>query len=216
MKIKIDASSCKNVLAGTEKFNNGMLDYWYYQSLSFESGKVYGLISEYQQGCMYVSYLLGGNIEFEDGLAVFIDDKKIEEKDLKKISWNLEPLYESYKNKKVEKSINQALKYGYITENYEKIKNEFYLTENRHNAKLRNLSGERWRASAALGYALGKKIFFAPYEPSIYYRNMKESNLFKVFDYLISNDCLIVLPVGSDEYLKEYVDECVYIKQNKS
>lgn len=76
MKIKIDASSCKNVLSETEKFNNGMLDYWYYQSLSFESGKVYGLISEYQQGCMYVSYLLGGNIEFEDGLAVFIDDKK--------------------------------------------------------------------------------------------------------------------------------------------
>ena len=56
----------------------------------------------------------------------------------------------------------------------------------------------------------------SPYEPSIYYRNMKESNLFKVFDYLISNDCLIVLPVGSDEYLKEYVYECVYIKQNKS
>ena len=205
MKIKIDASSCKNVLAGTENFNNGMHDYWFYQSLSFESGKVYGLISEYQQGCMYVSYLLGGNIEFKDGLAVFIDDKKIEEKDLKKISWNLEPLYESYKNKKVEKSINQALKYGYITENFEKIKNEFYLTENRYNAKLRNLSGE-----------LGKKIFFAPYEPSIYYRNMNESNLFKVFDYLISNDCLVVLPVGSDEYLKEYVDECVYIKQNKS
>lgn len=32
----------------------------YYRNLRLESGRIYGLISEYGQGCMYLSWLLGG------------------------------------------------------------------------------------------------------------------------------------------------------------
>lgn len=216
MLIKIDASNCKNIIEGYASFGNSMCDYWYYQSLSFESGKLYALISEHQQGCMYLSYLLGGNIEFEDGLKLYMDDTEIKNDDLKEISWNLEPLNEPYKNKKVRKSIERALKAGGRTETFEQISDIFYLTESRYDKKLKYLSGERWRASAALGYALGKRIFYAPYCPSNFYYEMSRSNMFKVFEFLSSRDCLMVLPVGSDVYLKSCVDECIYIKQEES
>ena len=216
MNIKIDASNCKSIIQGYASFHNGMRDYWYYQNLTFESGKIYALISEYQQGCMYLSYLLGGNIAFEDGLAVYMDGTEIKNGDLKEISWNLEPLDEPYKNKMVRKSIERALKGSGRTEAFEQIADKFYLTESRYDRKLKYLSGERWRATAALGYALGKKIFYAPYCPSNFYYEMGRSNMFKVFEFLSGRDCLVVLPVGSDVYLKSCVDECIYIKQEES
>jgi hypothetical protein len=60
MILRTDASKCKSILQGYSCFNNGMSDYWYYSDIVLETGKSYALISEYQQGCMYLSYLLGG------------------------------------------------------------------------------------------------------------------------------------------------------------
>lgn len=36
-----------------------------------------------------------------------------------------------------------------------------------------------WRASVALGFAENKRIFYAPYEPSIFYYDMCQSVLLK-------------------------------------
>ena len=77
MKIRIDSSKCSSVIQGWSRFSNGMEDYWYYSDQLFETGKSYGLISEYMQGCMYLSYLLGGKIKPEDNLEIYIDDRKI-------------------------------------------------------------------------------------------------------------------------------------------
>ena len=68
MKIRIDSSKCKSIIQGYSYFNNGMEDWWYYSDHTFETGKSYGLISEYMQGCMYLYYLVGGKIN----LVLFI------------------------------------------------------------------------------------------------------------------------------------------------
>ena len=47
MKIRIDSSKCNSIIQGYSHFNNGMEDYWYYSDHTFETGKSYGLISEY-------------------------------------------------------------------------------------------------------------------------------------------------------------------------
>ena len=47
---------------------------------------------------MYLSYLLGGQIEIKDGLEIYLDDNRVTQETLKGISWNLEPSHESYKN----------------------------------------------------------------------------------------------------------------------
>ena len=122
---------------------------------------------------------------------------------LKDISWNLEPSYESYKNLIVRKSIEKALKSGHVEESFEQLAESFCLTPERYDCKLRQLSGERWSASAAVGYASGKKVFYAPYN----------ARLEHMISYLTSHDCMVLLPVGSDMYLKDHVDQCIYIEQ---
>ncbi len=211
MKIRIDSSKCKSVIQGYSHFNNGMEDYWYYSDHTFETGKSYGLISEYMQGCMYLSYLVGGKIPFKDGLEIYLDEEKTDEASLNDISWNLEPYYEKYRDLVVRKSIEKALKRGFVSETFEQIAEAFVLTEPRYDRKLSQLSGERWRASAAIGYASGKKIFYGPYKSSNQYSSMNQ--LPEIIRFLTAHDCLVILPVGSDKYITECVDECIFIQQ---
>ena len=159
MKIRIDSSKCNSIIQGYSRFSNGMEDYWYYSDYTFETGKAYGLISEYMQGCMYLSYLIGGKIALEDGLEIYMDEQKANAERLNDISWNIEPYYEKYRNLVVKKSIEKALKKEIVSETFEQIAKVFTLTEPRYDRKLSQLSGERWRASTAIGYTLGKRIF---------------------------------------------------------
>lgn len=212
MKIRIDSSKCNSIIQGYSHFNNGMEDYWYYSDHTFETGKSYGLISEYMQGCMYLSYLIGGKIELKDGLEIYIDDRKTDAAGLDDISWNIEPYYENYKNLVVKKSIEKALKQGFVSDTFEQIAKAFALTEPRYDRKLSQLSGERWRASAAIGYASGKRIFYVPYKSSNHYSSMNQ--LPEIIRFLTDHDCMVLLPVGSDKYIPECVDECIYIQQD--
>lgn len=218
-KIRLDASDCISCLTGSallgrKKFS----DTWWYSSLEFESGKIYGLISEYGEGCMYLSYLLGGRVNLDycvnDGLRIYINEKEALQSDLASISWNLEPVEEKYKNAVVKKSIEKALIRNNSTETFSEIQQKFILTEARENRKLRYLSSERWMASAALGYAENKKIFFAPYETSSFYYQMTQCNLVKVLRNLTEKSALVVLPAGSDSVIKYIVDECIFLDCN--
>lgn len=210
MNITIDASKVTGVIAGSAMLEDNVYDTWFYKNVEFQGGKIYGLVSEYGQGCMYLSYLLGGREDFGD-LIVSIDDKKVTAKNLSDIGWNLEPSKETYKNKTVKKSIEKALLQGAIDENFATIAEKFWLTEERFDCKLHCLSGERWRASAALGYASGKKIFFAPYMNSRFYYQMNHSHLFDALRYLADKGAIVVLPVGSDSVMKNFADECIYL-----
>lgn len=109
MRIKIDTSKVTGVVEGGAFLDKDFYDTWHYKDVEFESGKIYGLVSEYGQGCMYLSYLLGGRVDFDE-LQVFIDGNCVTETDLMALSWNLEPAKEKYKNKTVKKSIEQAIK----------------------------------------------------------------------------------------------------------
>lgn len=210
LNIRIDTSKVSGIIDGTSLLEKNIIDTWRYKNLEFHSGKIYGIVSEYGQGCMYLSYLLGGNVDFGE-LQVFADDEPITESYLQGLSWNLEPSYGKYKNKRVKKSIENAIKEYNCKNSFDEIANTFMLTESRYDRKLQHLSGERWRASAALGYAYEKKIFYAPYKTSNFYHQMNNSNLFKVLRFLADNGAIVVLPVGSDAFIKNVVDECIYL-----
>ena len=214
MIVRTDTSKCTHCIQGYSRFNNGMSDYWYYSDHVFKTGRSYALVSEYRQGCMYLSYLLGGQIKIEDGLDIYLNDNRITQDKLNSISWNLEPNYEPYKNLIVRKSIEKALKNGYVEESFEELAESFCLAPERYDCKLSQLSGERWSASAAVGYASGKKVFYAPYNASNFYSS--NARLDQMISYLSSHDCMVLLPVGSDMYLKDHVDQCIYIEQRTS
>ena len=210
VNIKIDTSKVSGIITGSANLDKITYDTWYYKDLELMSGKIYGLISEYGQGCMYLSYLLGGKIDFDE-LQICIDETNVSKEYLKSISWNLEPTKEKYKNKTVRKSIEEAAKKTNCKDTFERIADAFYLDDRRYDMKLQCLSGERWRASAALGYASGKKIYYAPYKNSGFYHSMNGSNLFKPLRFLVDNGAIVVLPVGSDTFIKNVVDECIYL-----
>ena len=65
--------------------------------LNWNLEKYIGIVGEYGQGPMYISYLLGGRIDFGD-LRLFCNDYELSQKDLQEISWNLEPSKEKYRN----------------------------------------------------------------------------------------------------------------------
>lgn len=117
-------------------------------------------------------------------------------------SWNLEPLNEKYRNVVVKKSIEKALLKSQRIETFDAVTEKFILTEPRYDRKLFQLSGERWRASAALGYANRKRIYYAPYKFSKFYYQMCQSGLLKVLKELTADGAIVLLPAGSDEFLK--------------
>lgn len=210
--INIDSSRCTSLLVGgafvgKEKF----YDTWRYTSLQFESGNIYALVGEYGQGCMYLSYLLGGKVDFGD-LKIYINGSEIRKPNLELISWNLEPSEGGYGNRVVKKSIEKALDRNKSQESFSDIQDKFLLTEQRSGRKLRCLSGERWRASAALGYAEGRRIFYAPYKTSLFYYQMCQSGLVKALRELSNTGAIVLLPAGSDEFVKYIVDKCIYIE----
>lgn len=210
--INIDSSRCTSLVEGGDFVGREKLfDIWRYDSLQFESGNIYALVGECGQGCMYVSYLLGGKIDFGD-LKIYMNGSEINKQNLELISWNLEPCEERYGNVVVKKSIEKALDRSGAMENFSDIQDKFLLTQPRFNRKLKQLSGERWRASAALGYAEGRKIFYAPYKTSKFYYNMCQSGLLKALRELTDAGAIVLLPVGSDEFVKHIADKCIYIK----
>lgn len=63
MKIFVDTSKVSGIVAGIHSFSDEIWDSWLYKDIMLDSGKIYGLVSEYHQGCMYLSYLIGGRID---------------------------------------------------------------------------------------------------------------------------------------------------------
>lgn len=205
--IKIDASACKSIITG---YNAKLDDTWRYSNQYFESGKIYGLVSEYGQGETYLSYLIGGKIKFEN-VKIYCNDYLLCQNDLNNISWNLEPHSETYGKKQVRKSIEKALLHNSNEETFQSVADKFLLTPERYNRKFKYLSGERWRAAAAFGYAQNKKIFFAPYKPSNFYYQLCQASLFKALKELRDYGAVILLPTGSDKIIKHIADKVIYL-----
>lgn len=209
-EIKIDASKCTSLVDGGAFLDNKKVyDTWRFKDVRLESGKIYGIVGEYGQGSMYLSYLLGGKIDFGD-LRLLCNERELSQDMLEKVSWNLEPSNEKYKKAVVKKSIEKALINSQHTESFDEIANKFILTKPRYERKLFQLSGERWRASAALGYANRKKIYYAPYRESDFYYQMCQNGLLKALRELTADGAIVLLVAGSDEFLKHIVDECIY------
>jgi len=209
-EIRVDASECTSLVEGSAFLDNKKhYDSWRYENISLKSGKIYGLIGEYGQGPMYLSYLLGGKVDFGD-LRLFCGGQELSRDELEQTGWNLEPSNEKYRNASVRKSIEKALLKNQRAESFDEIAEKFMLSENHYNMKLFQLSGERWRVSAALGYANRKKIFYAPYMSSKFYYQMCLSGLLKVLKTLTADGAIVLLPAGSDEFLKHIADECIY------
>ena len=73
--IRIDPSQCTSLVTGGAVVGKDKFyDIWRYESLQFESGNIYALVGEYGQGCMYLSYLLGGKVDLSSTMTCASQD----------------------------------------------------------------------------------------------------------------------------------------------
>ena len=199
--IKIDTTGCTGTPAG---YDSRLRDQWFYRDLTLESGKIYAIVSEYGQGNRYLTQMLGGRLA-PGNVKISCSGIALTQADLQELAWNLEPNAEPFGRQRVRKAIEAACA------DFSDIADRFGLTPERYDRRFHRLSGERWRASAAYGFALQKRIFIAPYQPSIFYYQMLQSGLQKALRALTDSGALVVLPCCSDRILGQIADEIICI-----
>lgn len=207
--LRVDTSACVSMITG---YDPAMNDAWYYSDQTFESGKIYGLVSERGQGCQFLSYLLGGRLPFEQ-VRMFCNGAPVAQQDLRQVSLCLEPSEDGYADRNVRQSIGKALSRCRRQETFEDVADKFLLDPQCVDRTFGALSGMRWKAASALCYAQRKRVFYAPYKPSVFYYQSCQSMLLKPLRELADDGALVLLPVGSDELIRHIADEVVYLNR---
>ena len=81
----------------------------------------------------------------------------------------------------------------------------FCISSERINRNIYFVSGERWKASAAIGYANGKKVFCYPWMNSKDIEHLKEQ-LSHTVKVLLDADCIVIMPTTKEENIKKITD----------
>lgn len=180
----------------------------YDEFFRFEKGKSYGILCEAAEGGGGISWLLSGRDEVKgEDVIVFgkkyCDGERIEE------GWFVSEGIPGV-NEPVYKEIKIALKQSGANFSMEDIVHEFGLSEDRLGYKIGNYSWEAWRASVAIGYAMGKQIFCFPwlYSSRLLDLVLNTAYFFYV-DKLKENGSIVILPSGNREILEDITDEIV-------
>ncbi len=112
----------------------------------------------------------------------------------------------------VRKALKKAMKCSERYENIEQVIENFGLKPDRVDYKLSYYSGERMRASLAIGYALNKKIYCFPWMNSAYlYDIFQSSCVTRFFDRLRDDGCIVIIPTYKKETIINIVDEIIEI-----
>ena len=184
------------------------------RDISFElcPGQIYGFIGEFGYGGAALSCGLTGNTKFING-QVFVDNAEVSLDYIIENSW-----YIGYDNRKKtgafrdfrRNSIREQIEYGigHYTCDHElsEIKNAFSISDDRFERNIKYVSGERWNASAAIGFSYGKRIFCYPWMNS-YDVQLFEIRLAKAVSFLLEFDCIVVFPTTKEDNIRKISPE---------
>lgn len=186
-------------------FHHGVvLDCLKKQYLEFEQGNLYGIIGEFGNGGAALSCGITGNTNYYEG-QIFIDDKETSIEYLAKNSWYVgNDLYSSNSKKfwgsklRITKNtIKEQIEYGIQKNNHVldfcAVQNLFNLSNERVNRNIDYVSGERWKASVAIGFANGRSIFCYPWFNSRDIDHLEEQ-LTCTITSLLDFGCIVIIP----------------------
>ncbi len=200
-------------------FNYGtMRDLCNKYSCKLVKGKTYGIIGEFGAGGWALSYTLAGKENDYDGI-IRINGQVVNSQILRKISCYVgeDPIPKSLFNNKKRLIINRlkdGIKLGKSPiDDIEEIIQVFGLSHERLNRIIENISNERWRASMAIGYTWGKKIYCFPW--------LNTGNLIFLKDYILpcitylkQKGSIIIIPTCKIDIIKDIIDEAFFIKSH--
>ena len=186
------------------------------RDFEFSSGNLYGIIGEFGEGGAALSCGITGNTDFYEG-KVYFDGIEKTIKDVVDISWYIgNDLYQYRKNmvfgikpKINKRTIKEQIEHGVhckLTDtDFSSIQKMFCISSERINRNIYFVSGERWKASAAIGYANGKKVFCYPWMNSKDIEHLKEQ-LSHTVKVLLDADCIVIMPTTKEENIKKITD----------
>lgn len=191
------------------------------RSFEFYQGCLYGIIGEFGNGGAALSCGITGNTNFYGG-KIFIDNKEVSIQHLNKNSWyigndrtNINKTKLLKRKAKINKdTIKDQIIKGINDSNfnlgYEEIKKLFKISDERVERNIRYISGERWKASAAIGYANRKKIFCYPWlntkDMELWYDQIKHT-----VNVLLKSGCIVIIPTTKKENI-EGISSQIYIE----
>lgn len=186
-------------------------------SFEFSKGKLFGIVGEFGEGGAALSCGITGNTNFYGG-KIYIDGSEKTILDLINISWYVGndiyglkrngffPPRPKIKRRTIKEQIEQGVSERLTVSDYSTIQEMFQISNERIERNIAFLSGERWKASAAIGYAYGKQIFCFPWMNSKDFEHLKEQ-LTNIVNVLLDADCIVIMPTTKAENI-EKVSDC--------
>lgn len=165
-------------------------------SCELEFGKSYLLDGE---DLWALSWIIGGALRPASG-DIYLDGERVGQQNLRRISWLVR--YDEIKRFGVfHQSVRSQIRAGIRNRNpfsalpdEQEIMQSFYLTPERYNRSLSQLSNEAWRASCAIGLANQKNIICFPLMRSGFIDEYRSLWLEDILNYLKSFNVVIVIP----------------------
>ena len=185
-------------------------------SYEFRTGKIYGLVGEVGSGGEAIVEILTGRYKTKKQ-KIYFDDVAVRQDDIMDNGWYLGKLEYSSYFPHYEISVKKALKraihqYKYFN-NIDEVIDMFYLKRSLINYKLSQYSGERLRASLAIGYSSKKNIFCFPWMNSAdLYHFMTSGKIYAFFEELKRNNKIVIIPTSKKENVRDLVDEIIKIE----
>ena len=189
-------------------------DYISKADYSIEFGKIYGLICEQGAGGESISRII--TYPILEKCSILFNGK--ENNELYKMSWYVgKPIKEGRLLKK-EMTVRKALEMGLQKKgrynDIETIIEDFHLSSQRLDYTLSEIdTWERWRASIARGFTLGKRIYCFPWMDSLYFYDcMINSLVFRFFKNIVQDNGLIILPTSREQNVKGLADKIIKVQ----
>lgn len=188
-------------------------DYVSKANYCMEFGNIYGVICEQGAGGEGISQIITN--PYSEKYRIVLNENKDSEID--EISWYVgKQLRDGRLLKKditIRNAFELAIKKNGRYNDIETIIEDFHLSPQRIDYTLSEIDvWERWRASIAIGYAFGKKIYCFPWMDSLYFYDcMINSSVFRYFKKIVQDNGMIILPTSREQSVKGIVDKIIKV-----
>lgn len=207
-KVKVEIPGGRTIFSEYIRGKLRCQEFMYEEEFEFEKGKMYGIFGERGEGGGGLTWLLSGRAAIQDeNVTVF--GKKYKKGERVEEGWYMSEGIPDI-NKSVRKQISIALKRSKSELSVQDIIDKFHLSEERLDLKVKNYSWEVWRVSAAIGYALGKKIFCFPSMATLMVHDLiTNAGFFIYVEKLKREGGILLLPSSDKKVLEAVSDEII-------
>lgn len=210
----VDFNVAESIVSPSMESYGAMSDLICSSQYTFHSGKIYGIVGECGSGGWGISYILCGR-GWPKECKIKINGKEVNQGELEKVGWyvgeGVRRRKHFFQEKSVKKQIEGGIRKSKVS-SVEDVIRKFHLTPERLSVRLSVLSWERWRASAAIGYAHNCKIFCFPWLNTCYLNNMITNSRLDIFsDILKQEGNIIIIPTEKQGTIEMIADEIIEI-----